>query len=364
MNKTSQPRKLLIVINALSMGGAEEMVYQLVRSLDKEYIPQILCYGCLQNNHLEDKIKKICPIRYLGIKGRIGPKEYKLVFSAIKEIDPDIIHAHQGGVTFALPWCVFNKKPLCITVHSKPEQAFSKANTILIKLLKNLVKLSVVAVSKENLTLVKDFYRLKDKDCSFVNNGIDIDRFYKKTHENFTFINVARQDQNKNQAGIIKAFSDIKGQNSNARLILVGDGPCHESLKELASKLCISDAVKFTGLVADPSEYYAISDVYVQFSFREALPLSVLEAMASGLPIISTDVGGLKDVVNQNGLLIPAGDDSELFAAMNKMITATSDELAAMSEISKELVLEYSAENMAGKYKDIYNGLLGVGYEF
>ncbi len=363
MNISTPRRKLLIIINALNMGGAEQMVYQLVRSMDKDYQPQILCYDSFQGNALEDKIKKICPVRYLGIKGRIGIKEYRLVFSAIKEIDPDIIHAHQGGVTFALPWCVLNKKPLCITVHAKPEQAFSKANTALIRAMKNLVKLKVVAVSKENLALVKDFYRLKDKNCSFVNNGIDTPHFYKTPHDNFTFINVARQDQNKNQAGIIRAFCDIHKQDSNARLILVGDGPCHESLKELALTLGIDNAVTFAGTVADPSGHYAISDVYIQYSFREGLPLSVLEAMASGLPIISTDVGGLKDVVNQNGALISAGNDGELFSAMHKMITASNNELASMSAVSRKLVLEYSSEKMAEQYKNIYNGLLGVGYE-
>ena len=364
MNSSTSRRRLLIIINALSMGGAEQMVYQLVRSLNKEYQPQILCYGSFQGNALEAKIEKVCPVKYLGIKSRIGIKEYRLVFSAIKELNPDIVHAHQGGVTFALPWCALNKKPLCVTVHSKPEKAFSKANTALIRMMKGALKLKMVAVSKENLPLVKSYYKLKDNLCTFVNNGIDTKHFYKTPHDNFTFINVARQDQNKNQAGILKAFSDIHKAHNSARLILVGDGPCHESLKESASELGVSDAVKFTGLVSDAAEYYAASDVYLQYSFREGLPLSVLEAMASGLPIISTNVGGLKDVVNKNGVLITAGNDDELISVMRKMITASSDELAAMSEISKELVLEYSAESMAEKYKDIYNGLLGVDYEF
>lgn len=356
--KNVGPKKLLIILIALASGGAEHMIYELLKSIDRsKYTPEILCYGCRNGNSLESETEKLCKVSYVGINEKIRFNDIRRVFKAIKKIKPDVIHAHQGGVTFAIPFCFFHRKPLCITVHSRPDKAFSTLNNRMLKMMKFFLRIKVIAVSKENLLLVQKFYKLNDKKSGFINNGIDIDRFYKTEHERFTFINVARQDENKNQIAIIRATSEIIKTGGEVKLFLVGDGPCHEELKAEAIKLGISESVIFTGLVSDPSQYYALSDVYVQTSFREALPLSVLEAMAVGLPIIATDVGGLRDVVDKNGFLIKAGDDSALLSSMNKMMTASLAEYEFMAKESKTTVKNYSSVRMAEQYEQIYKEL-------
>lgn len=363
-NKTA-PKKLLIIIGALNMGGAEHMVYELVKFINKEeYTPEILCYGKPLGNSLEAAVSGVCKVRYVGISGKIGFGAMRRVFAAIKEASPDVIHAHLGGVTFAMPWCFLHRVPLCITVHSRPDRAFSSQNRRMLKLLKGFLKLKVIAVSKENLSLVRDYYRLSEKKCGFINNGIDVGRFYRAEHGKFTFINVARQDENKNQIAIIRAIYELKMTGKDVKLLLVGDGPESESLKKATEELRISDSVEFTGLVSDPSKYYAQSDVYVQASFREALPLSVLEAMAAGLPIIATDVGGLCDVVTDNGILVKAGDGRALFSAMKRIMDSTDAEYTLMSESSKSTVNGYSSVRMAELYEQVYkeisNGRVGA----
>ena len=207
MKNESSPKKLLIIVNALSMGGAEHMIYELVKFIDRDkFSPTILCYGKHQENPLESKVSQVCDVKYVGITRKIGIAEMRKVFSLIKEISPDIIHAHQGGVSFAVPWCALHRTPLCITVHSNPHKAFSKNNNCMIKLFKKTLNLMLVAVSKENLSLVQEYYKLDDKKSIYINNGIDIHRFYKnKENDKFTFINVARQDENKNQSAILRA---------------------------------------------------------------------------------------------------------------------------------------------------------------
>lgn len=108
------------------------------------------------------------------------------------------------------------------------------------------------------------------------------------------------------------------------------------------------------GEVSNVEDYYAISDVYVQSSHREALPMSILEAMAAGLPIISTDVGGIRDVVKGNGILVEEANDDALYYAMKKIYDSSEK---VISEIQKESFLlseSYSSKKMAVSYMNLY----------
>ncbi len=354
------PRRLLILVNGLGMGGAEHMIYELVRALDRErYVPEVLCYGPRFGNTLEDKVEAVCPVRYLGITGKITLGAMKQVLAAVRASRPDVIHAHQGGVTFAVPWCLLHRTPLCITVHSRPQQAFSSLNNRMLRAAKHLVRLTMVAVSQENLALVQAYYRLNDQRSRCINNGVSLDRFYKTPHERFTFINVARQDENKNQIALVRAVEALRRDGYDVALRLVGDGPCHAMLQSEVAARGLTEHVVLPGNVPDPETQYAVSDVYVQVSHREAMPLSVLEAMASGLPIIATDVGGLKDVVRQNGVLIPDGDDDALLSAMKRLADASPAEYDRMAQQSRQIVNEYSSVRMAEQYEQAYDTLCG-----
>lgn len=214
-------------------------------------------------------------------------------------------------------------------------------------------KTKLVAVSQENAALVQAYYG--QEQSAWVNNGIDLSRFRKDAHRYFTLINVARQDDNKNQAALIRCFARLHAQYPETRLLLLGDGVNHEKLKALVAELGISDVVTFTGNVTNTEDYYAHSDLYVQCSLQEAMPLSVLEAMAAGLPIVSTHVGGLADVVKDNGILVPAGEEDALYEAILSVYRQTPEKRTAMEQASLRLVQAYSSAGMARAYEKIYD---------
>ncbi|MBQ3504700.1 MAG: glycosyltransferase [Oscillospiraceae bacterium] len=347
--------KLAIIISRFGVGGAENMVYELIRKIDQScFDVHVICYMPRCNTPLEMKAEKVCPIHFLGISGRVGISAIKCVLDALTRIKPDVVHAHLGGVVFGAIWTMIHRKPFVVTVHTKPDQEFTNKIKGILKCRMLLKKWVMVAVSPENEKLVREFYGVKDNRCICITNGVDVDKFYKKDHDHFTLINLAKQDNNKNQAAILKCFSKIHKVHSNTRLILAGDGILHQFLTDLAVELGVQESVVFPGMVSNAEDYYAVSDVYVQSSHREAMPLSVLEAMAAGLPIISTDVGGLRDVVKGNGLLVPDNDENALYIAMEKMISATNCEMDAMSRISKSLAMRYSSKTMACQYMDLY----------
>lgn len=349
-------KKILTIVPSLNMGGAEHMAYELIKNLDlSQYEPAVICYGPKRNTPLETKMETVCKVKYLDIQKSIGSLQMLKVLREISKLHPDIVHAHMGGVTFAIPWCRLHKKPLVLTVHTRPDKAFSKKNQKQIKSFLKTAYFTLVAVSKENYELVQKYYGITDERICFVNNGIDVERFYRKQHEGFNFINVARQDENKNQVAIIRCFKRILLEYPNAKLFLIGDGPCHDNLIKIATELGILNSVVIPGLCSTPEDYYANADVYVQSSHREAMPLSILEALAAGLPIVSTDVGGIRDVVNGNGFLVSDGDEEELYQKMMFMINRSDDEISAMHEKSLTIVQNYSSKEMARKYEMIYS---------
>jgi glycosyltransferase involved in cell wall biosynthesis len=217
----------------------------------------------------------------------------------------------------------------------------------------------LVGISLYNRELIKKHWGLSDTFVRYVNNGIEIDNYTGKPHKIFTFINVSRQDENKNQSLILRAFARLYTENTSfpMKLLLVGDGVSHNLLKEITKKLKLEALVNFTGYVDSAAEYLAVSDVYISSSHREGLPLSVLEAMAAKLPVIATDVGGVSDLARKNGILIADDDEEGLYLAMKEL--RDNNELRNYKAgKSREMVQNYSAESMAGGYSRIYDELV------
>jgi glycosyltransferase involved in cell wall biosynthesis len=214
----------------------------------------------------------------------------------------------------------------------------------------------VVAISKYNHDRIKSYWHLNDSISCYINNGIEIDCFYTKQHEIFSYINTSRHDENKNQALIIRAFARLYFENTAIpmKLYLIGDGDIHERLKRLSVDLKIMNHVEFTGYIVSPKDYLAISDVYISSSHREGLSLSALEAMASRLPIIATDVGGVRDLAQDNGILIADNDEEGLYSAMKKL-RDDAELRQGKAENSYKMVQAFSAKKMTEEYSALYD---------
>jgi glycosyltransferase involved in cell wall biosynthesis len=372
-----------IIIDELDMGGAQHIVYEIARNIDKsKYKITIICTDGKVNSILERQmmeeqkngdyslvfLKKPLfmyintPSKELNrILRRLlrAPSDLLAIPSICRETrktKPDIVHAHQRGI-LAGCWTLFHGIPMIATVHTNPKATFyrecEKIIFIILVLCKRII---LVGISKFNSELIKKIWHLNSAYIRYVNNGINIENFYQKPHETFTFINSSRQDKNKNQSLILRAFARLRHENPACpiKLFLVGDGNTHTKLKKEVQKLGINELVEFIGYVKSAKEYLALSDVYVSSSHREGLPLSVLEAMASGLPVIATNVGGLRDIVQDNGILVADDDEDGMFAAMKKL--RDNDELRRlMGRKSLEMVQAYSASEMAAKYAALYD---------
>jgi glycosyltransferase involved in cell wall biosynthesis len=369
---------IVISINQLDMGGAAHMVYELVKNINKSiYKVKIVCFKGKTGSYLEEQMVNenhdIVFLKNPRLNGRkplskvinklfsvcFDIVSIKRLYNELSELKPDIVHAHQDGI-FAGYWTIFHNTPLITTVHSRPDGCFGRiSEKIILWLSISLHHNILVAISKYNLNAIISYWHLDSKYAFYVNNGINIDNSPSVHHETITFINVSRQDKNKNQSLILRAFSKLYHENPSIpmKLYLVGDGKTHNSLIKEAESLEILKIVTFTGYIASATEYLAISDVYISSANREGLGLSVLEAMAAGLPVIATDAGGVRDLAGENGFLIPCNDEYALYASMKEL--RDNDELRLFKgKKSLEMVQDYSAVNMTNKYCNLYNDAL------
>ena len=365
---------VIFTIDKLDMGGAARVVYELVKNIDKScFTLKIICIDGRTNSFLEKQMLtedyaiiflKNPRLKKKILLYRIINRLFFIFFDIIsilrlrKELrksKPDIVHAHQYGI-WAGYWTMGNNIPLITTVHSRPDGTFNRLTEKIILRRSILLHRNIfVAISEYNLGLIKSYWHLDDKYARYVNNGISIDNFYSIPHDSFTYINVSRQDKNKNQSLIIRAFSKLFHENPSIpmKLFLVGDGDTHNSLIKETESLGIESLVNFTGYVSSAEQYLSCSDVYVSSANREGLSLSVLEAMATKLPVIATDAGGVRDLAGENGILIPCNDEQSMFSAMKKL--RDNRELClSKGRKSFEMVQDFSAVNMAKNYCNLY----------
>jgi glycosyltransferase involved in cell wall biosynthesis len=352
--------KIAIVIDDLGMGGAQRVVYELIKHFDSsKYNATIICtedrrYSLLEQQVIQEGYAVVFLKRHRWEKYFKYIKIFEL-YQILHKLKPNIIHAHQRGILAAF-WALFNRVFIIVTVHTNPAYTFLWwFEHLFFKLSLFFRRVIVVAISKYNLNLIKPYWHLDDRYARFVNNGIDISQYYSKPHKTFAFINVSRQDVNKNQSLILRAFAHLYNENKQIpmKVYLVGSGKTHEILKQQAKVLDVQKIVEFTGYIPNIKDYLAISDVYISASHREGLPLSVLEAMASHLPIIATDAGGVRDLAQENGILIADNDEYALYSAM-KELRDNGDLRVAKKEKSYEMVQAYSAKIMAEAYCSIY----------
>ncbi len=316
--------KVVIVVPSLVTGGAENVVCQLSKALNKECVQiKVICLSVKKNTSFEhDLLNSGIDVIYLNNNGKLSLKTMMLLWRFLSKYKPDIIHTHLHASLYAFPWVYTHKVLLLHTIHSTPKFEFSSRIIQLMNKLYKSNKAVPVAISDKIRLETAKLYSLPINRIELIYNPVNINRFKKtetKANNGIKFIHVARLDPQKNQSLLIKAFAIVKKEKADASLVIVGDGELRKELKALVHSLNLEDCVTFTGNIPNVEHYLHDADIFVLSSTNEGLPLSILEAMAAGLPIISTKVGGIEDIIVGNGILVESGDIQAISNAMLKL---------------------------------------------
>ncbi|NOZ68482.1 MAG: glycosyltransferase family 4 protein [Deferribacteres bacterium] len=158
----------------------------------------------------------------------------------------------------------------------------------------------------------------------------------------------------------LKAVKTVVESVPDARFLIVGDGPRKEALENMAAGLGISGHVIFTGFVEDIPGIYSFSDVAVLTSWSEGLPQSLLQAMAAGVPVIATRVGGVPEVVihGRTGMLVEPGDHKALAEGIIKILNDPGLSMQLAGNARDTIVNEHSVTHMIDKIEGLYERLL------
>jgi len=188
------------------------------------------------------------------------------------------------------------------------------------------------------------------------------DKLRKQYHyspQDFIIIYVGELSYRKHQDLLIETIHKLKGKIARVKLLLVGDGELSQPFKELAQKLSLENEIEFLGYRKDVDRLMAISDLAVSTSRQEGLPVNVMEAMATALPVVVTDCRGNRDLVSNgvNGLVIGINDAEQCANAIEKLYH--NKELRnKFSAKNRELIREYSLENVLNEMDLIYSAFI------
>jgi glycosyltransferase involved in cell wall biosynthesis len=194
-------------------------------------------------------------------------------------------------------------------------------------------------------------------------NGIDLGTFrYQGPQAGGPAVTVARLSPEKNIENLLRAAARVRERDPAFRLEIAGDGPCREGLVQLVQELNIGSVVKFLGEVRDIPSLLARASLFVLPSKSEGISLTLLEAMARGLPVIATSVGGNPEVVvdGKTGCLVPSDDPTALAAALVDLRSRAAN-AREMGQAGRRRVEEcFDVRGMVARYERLYLGDMDV----
>jgi glycosyltransferase involved in cell wall biosynthesis len=308
--------KVFHVLHDLTTGGAEKLVVDMCLFINKNEIDASIISLFPAKNNVFEKLASENGINLIFLNKKLG-FDLGIIFALYKLIKiqkPDLIHTHSYVFPYVFPALVMNKvKARVHTVHNIASKEFSYAIRKVIQIAYMFFNVTPVAISDHVKKSIEIEYNIKSGIIPCIYNGIDTNRFtrtQKKSSGIVTFIHVGRFSKQKNHNLLVEAFAEALKKNNNIVLKLIGDGELKQDITSKVDDLGIKDKIVFKGITKDVNSELNSSDVFILSSDWEGLPLSVLEAMACGLPIISTKAGGTPDIVKNldNGILVDIGD--------------------------------------------------------
>lgn len=287
-------------------------------------------------------------------------KFIKIIQSLIKiysEIKPNIILAHGNReITLSTISSIITGNKIIGYIHNDQSEYYREKSLFWRLMEKIIYPLTNNLVILDNSILNKIPIFAKNKVIQ-INNPVD-DKYFdlKKTKKNMNIIHVGSFIKRKNQSCLIKAFSKIATKNLKSRLVLIGEGPEKKSCEDLCLKLKIKERVDFLGNIKNVKYHLKKSALFVMPSFSEGMSISLLEALASGLPIITTNFSSFhrKVTINgKNGYLVKVNDENDMAKKINLILN--NDKLRAnMSITSKIISKDYSIKKVSKKWDKVF----------
>lgn len=368
---TPKLKKALFVITKSEVGGAQVHLLQILRNLISHYEVMLVVgdrgYLTKKAEELGVRFELNCALKN-SISLSSDMKGLLALTKLVKDFKPDLIHAHSSKAGAIARIAGFlTRTPVLFTVHgwsfSPGVPFFARTRSIFFEWLLSFFPSTFVCVSSYDLALGRKYGIIRSSQAFVIHNGIggvgDGKTAYPSGDEGnrFRLIMVARFCKQKKHEELLEVFSRLP---SATELVLVGDGPDRSEIELVSKRMNISDRVRFEGLQSDVNSFLKASDCFILLSRYEGLPISVLEAMRAGLPVVASDVGGNSEAVT-NGVTgwLVGSDVDEIARKVRQLIDQPDVRRAFGLAGMRKFQSSFSESAMLDKVATVYQRVTG-----
>lgn len=351
---------------ALEQGGAERFLIDLILNLDKNiYEPSLLLFkrGGLWLKELDEAG---IPVIVLSKRFKIDIQNFFAIIKNIKKIKPDIVHTQLGADIYGRLAAKILKVPVIIST----EQNLNPDESLIRNLAKRFTskfedKTVAISLAVKN-DLIKRYHISNDK-IEIISNGINVDKFsglvkkIKRDSESISIGTIGRLVPQKGQNILIEALSKIS--NLDFKCFIAGNGPLEDRLNNQISKLGLQNKVKLVGLISDVPSFLNSLDAFIFPSIWEGQGIVLMEAALMNLPIIASNVDGIKEILSdETAYLVEPGDIDALAAKISWLLNNIDSEPVKLKVIKlrAEIINQYSITKVTKDYQSLYQEMLNL----
>jgi glycosyltransferase involved in cell wall biosynthesis len=392
--------RILRLINRLNLGGPTFNAAYLTKYLAPEY-ETLLVAGMIDESEASSDFvleeMELTPVYIPQMYRAVDPykdwQAYQTLKQLIKDFQPDIVHTHaaKAGALGRMAACACRVPVIVHTFHGHVFHSyFSKwKSNIFVNIERYLARKStcIIAISdKQKKELSEEFHLCPPEKITVVPLGFDLKRFtddqsqkrsrFRNRHQvdddEIVISIVGRLVPVKNHSLFLRALASVLTKtDQRIRAFLVGDGESRKEVEMLARALGLSVAdstqkpiaraqVTFTSWLREVDEVYAGSDIVALSSFNEGTPVSIIEAIASGKPVVTTDAGGISDIVTnvRNGFIVPNNNESAFSAALAELVQNRELRVTMGNADAQLIMSRFSYQRLIGDMKRLYERLL------
>ncbi|MEJ0015012.1 MAG: glycosyltransferase [Acetobacteraceae bacterium] len=356
---SGRPPLLLHVFSTFAVGGPQMRFVALAGALGLRYRHVVIAmdgvYACA--DRLPPGLDLSCEPIDVAKGGTLG--NVRRFRDRLRAIAPDLLVTYNWG---AIEWAMANIPRRVRHLHVEdgfgPEERARQLPRRVWTRRLVLARSTIVVPSRTLLRIATETWRLSPRRVHYIPNGIDLARF-AGAHEAAAepvVGTVAALRAEKNLGRLLRAFR-LLPETLPARLVIAGDGPERTGLERLAGDLGLASRVEFTGYVADPAPLYRRFDLVALSSDTEQMPLSVIEAMAAGLPVAATDVGDIAAMVAKENLaFVTPPDDAALAEALAALLRDPDLRARVGAANRAKAAAEFALDTMVGAWRRMFDG--------
>jgi len=362
--------KICLVTTGLGVGGAEKQVCDLADVYEQKENEVIIISltGSSQIKPISNNIR----IYSFNMQKNFFSlfTTYVKVRSIIKRFSPDVVHSHMlhANIFCRLMRLSTNIKVLISTAHNTYE-----GNVLWMTLYRVTDFLATIStnVSKASVEVFLKSKASYDKKMIVQYNGINCDNFspslidrvdYREKlnihNEDVLLLSVGRLTEAKNHSMLLNCFSAVKNEFPNTKLAIIGAGELSENLQLQIKSLNIQDSVFMLGTSFDIKQWMSAADVFVLTSKWEGMPLVICEAMSCEKLVVSTDCGGVREIIDDCGYISPIDDNARYIENLKSVLSLNDTERLALGKKSRKKILDnFSLDKISEDWLSLYKSL-------